>query len=206
MTWHAQRGPTVLAGSEARMFAEAIKEICEEIRCSSGGQGCTLTLGPDAFNRMTCTQQAASIELVAGALFRETPVPSPLTAWKETTLAAILQVVRCWIVYEIDEGVSNKVRDLVASLSNPEVTPKKDDWNSHHEWEFTFDCYQDQFFWDRDFEDEGLLDIEPETSQGMNSILGIDDDYHTTIPPDLKSDQRLDECLQRIANVIEKFF
>ena len=138
--------------------------------------------------------------------FEKSPVPSPLTAWKETTLAAILQVVRCWIVYEIDESVSTKVRDLVASLSNPEVTPKKDDWNSHHEWEFTFDCYQDQFFWDRDFEDERLLDIEPETSQKMSSKLGIDDDYHTTIPPDLKSDQKLGECLQRIANVIEKFF
>jgi hypothetical protein len=206
MTWHAQRGSTVLIGSEAKLFALAIEEICEELRFADLVEGCQLYYGPSLFNRMTATQQAASIEQVVGALFENTQTPFPLVAWSEATLAGILGVVRCSIAYEIDEGDSTETRDLIDRLTDSEVSPERQDWDSNGEWDLTFECYESQFLWDSDFDDDTLLDSSPEVSRRVGSMLGIGYEYHTTIPPDLKSDDDLQDCLKRIHATISKHY
>lgn len=51
-----------------------------------------------------------------------------------------------------------------------------------------------------------LLDSSPEVSHRVGSMLGIGDDYYTTIPPDLKSDDELRRCLARIHRIIAVVF
>ncbi len=206
MTWHAQRGSTVLSGAEATLFALAIEEVCEDLRFADVAEGCQLYYGPRLFNQMTATQQAASVELVTKALFEDTKQPFPLLAWSEATLAGILGVIHCSIACEIDEGDSTKTRDLIDQLTGSEVSPSKQDWDSHEEWALTFECYESQFLWDSDFDDDSLVDSSPEVSRRIGAMMGIGDDYHTTIPPDLNSDDELRDCLGRIHKIISRHY
>lgn len=205
MTWHAPRGSTVLSGSEAKLIAETIDGIIADIQIDGGDEDSKLYCGPALFNRMTITQQAASLELVTNALFKETIEPLPLVAWSEATLAAILRCLQDAICYEIDTGESSEIRNEIDRLTGSEVSPKKEDWDSQEQWELPFECYQSQFLWDYDFEDTALPDLDPETSQRIRSELNIEDDYHSIAPPDLKSDQNLDDCLKRIRDIIRQY-
>ena len=59
---------------------------------------------------------------------------------------------------------------------------------------------------DSDFDDDTLMDSSPEVSRRVGSMMGIGDDYHTTISPDLKSDDELCDCLKRINSIIHEYF
>jgi hypothetical protein len=52
-------------------------------------------------------------------------------------------------------------------------------------WEGLVDSLADAILWDRDFEmAESFLDVDPGVSHHRRRLLGIDDDYFTTVAPD----------------------
>jgi hypothetical protein len=54
-----------------------------------------------------------------------------------------------------------------------------------NEWETLIDSLSDAVLWDRDFEmAESFLDVDPGVSQQRRRLLGIDEDYFTTVAPD----------------------
>ena len=55
-----------------------------------------------------------------------------------------------------------------------------------------------KFLWDSDFGNDNLLDKSPEAARIIGSLMGVDQECHTTIPPDLVNDEGLDDCLDRI--------
>lgn len=203
MTWDAQRGPTVLQGEESQIFAEAIAEICNSILLVEDGYNGCFDFAPVLFSRMSTTQQAASLELVTKALFVESETPLELVAWNEATLATILRQIRDSLFFELAdfESQSTRLRSFLNRQTDSELVLDENSLDDD-EWEVAWDCYESQFLWDNDFEMEELMDCDPEASREIQAIMGIDSDYQASIPPDLRADDDLRACLERIATVI----
>ena len=198
MTWWAQRGEVVLSGEERQIFRDAIFELLDKIVDSQTDDESVVYGGASLFNAMTQTQQAASVEAVSSALFHKSPEYFPLTAWSEATLASILAQIRCQLAFEIDIAERSDLRQFLSSKVEDQVKPSDEDWSSHDEWGFVFECYEDQFLWDNDFESTSTLDLAPEAAAHIHGMMGISDDYHSSIPPDLAHDWELNECYHRV--------
>jgi len=100
MTWHAQAGQLVLSGAEARLFREAVLLMSDDIASVDSDEESFFD-GASLFDRLTRSQQLASLEVVAHHLFHETPACLPLTAWSEATLASLLAEIRRMVQAEI---------------------------------------------------------------------------------------------------------
>ena len=78
-------------------------------------------------------------------------------------------------------------RELVlAACEEREVEELLDaESNDFYEWEMHVDCLAGGILWDEDWKDsESLLDADPSASRAVKKLLGIDDDYYITVPPD----------------------
>jgi len=196
MTWHAQDGDLVLQGAEARIFRDAIGYLCDEILESVDDEASAYG-GASVFDHMTRTQQIASLELVTKHLFQETQDCLELNAWSESTLAGILSEISTYLQTEIYSGESDRVRRLISELSECDVD--EDDWDDRSEWESVFEAYEDRFLWDNDFEDVEIADMPPDGAGSVRLIMGITDDYYSSVPPDLKDDRDIVAAVERIS-------
>ena len=199
MTWHAQEGDMTLHGREAQIFREAILEMCERIRSEEDDEHCVFG-GVKVFDRMTRTQQLASLEKVAEYLFHDTDQCLELTAWSEATLASILQLIRSHVHLEIDYGQSDTLRGFLAQ--EMECETESDKWNDHNEWEWSLEGYESRFLWDVDFEDDTVADMPPESARIHREMFGIADEYFSAIPPDLESGDNIPSIIERISKSI----
>ena len=195
MTWHAQEGDLVLRGDEANLFREAILFFCDIIS-SVDDDTDSVYGGASVFNQMTRTQQLASLELVTKYLFHETEDCLDLSAWSEATLASIISQIRTLLHLEIDEGDNNEIRRVLSRLTECEIST--DDWDNRSEWDFILDSYEDRFLWDNDFEDIEIPDMSPDQADSVRQMMGITDDYYSSVPPDLDSDRDIADAVKRI--------
>ena len=195
MTWHAQGGQIVLSGKEPDIFREAILFMCDMVSHESTHEGSTFG-GATAFDRMTRTQQLASLEIVSRYLFHATDECLPLTAWSEATLASILHEIRSSVHLEMEEGGDDKLRKTIRELLDDEL--ESFDLDDVSEWDSVLDAYEDRFLWDLDFEDDALADLSPEHAKHIRDIMTISDDYYSSIPPDLESEQDLRQGTKRV--------
>ena len=100
----------------------------------------------------------------------EAECPDGCGLWRHRVLAAYDQVRRCSDpqVPESDEGMPASAED-----------------GDLRSWETVIERLADAILWDRDYEmAECFLDAAPEAARHRRSLLGIDDDYYTTIAPD----------------------
>jgi hypothetical protein len=195
MTWHAQDGDLVLQGDEANLFRDAILYFCDVISAADDDAD-SVYGGASVFDQMTRTQQLASIELVTKYLFHETGDCLELSAWSEATLASILSQIRTLLHLEADEGDKDEIRCVISRLTECEVS--KDDWNDWSEWDIIVDAYEDRFLWDSDFEDTKITDLPPDHADSVRQMMGIADEYYSSVPPDLDDDRDITDAVKRI--------
>ena len=157
--------------------------------------------GAQLFDRMSRTQQIASLEVVARYLFFPTAECLPLTAWSEATLASILQVIRDFIQTEIEDGHDDDCRQVVLSVLGP--VEELGDIHDAEAWQWVLDAYEDRFLWDSDYEDEQLSDLPPEHARRVRAMMTIDDEYYTAIPPDLAHQRDVLQGRKRLMMVID---
>lgn len=171
MTWHAQAGKLVLSGVEAKLF-----------------------------DRMSRSQQLASLEVVARHLFHETATCLPLTAWSEATLASVLNEAKILVLEEVEQGETSEYRQMV--LDTVDLDEEVEDWDDPNEWEDLLDCYEDRFLWDLDYEDEAATDLSPELSAQNRAVMGIGEDYYSAIPPDLGADDSIEDGVELLLRAV----
>ncbi len=201
MTWHSPFGDLTLKGEEAKLFRDVILDFCRRI-AEAGTDQDSAYGGATIFDQMTRTQQLASLEEVARHLFFTTAECAELVAWSEATLAAILFEIRSLLEYEIELSEDDRVRRLLLQLTESEFD-NDEHWDNCDEWSFVFDCYQDRFLWDLDFEDTSMLDLPPERAKAIKEGLGILDEYHSTPPPDLDNQCSISEFPDRLRLLID---
>lgn len=200
MTWHAPEGELTLHGKEAAIFREAILEMCDYILDEDGDEG-TVFGGARVFDRMTRSQQLASLEKVAKHLFHATDECLELSAWSEATLASILKQIQINIHLEIDGGEGEEIRRFLDRHLDYDIDPAK--WDEHQEWDLNMDAYESRFLWDADFQNDTMSDMSPDRAEHLRKMFGIDDDYFLSVPPDLEAEWDIPRAAKRIWMIID---
>jgi hypothetical protein len=79
-----------------------------------------------------------------------------------------------------------------------ECVVSTDDWDNWSEWDVFLDSYEDRFLWDIDFEDIEIPDMPPDQADSVRQMMGITDDYYSSVPPDLDNDRDIADAVKRI--------
>ncbi len=105
---------------------------------------------------------------------------------------------------EIDTGGDSEFRNFLKAKTEASIKAATEDWDSHEEWNFVFEVYEEQFLWDLDYESTSTLDSPSEAAAHVRKVMGIDDGYHSAIPPDLDDDWELTDCYHRVLMSIDR--
>lgn len=169
--------------------------------------------GIAVYDSLSACQRVGLLHDVARHLLTETESALPLSAAAEATVAAVYVEIRDQVAIEIDlfpdrasardeptwrrrvlaahkavfrtphseeDGFDFDFGPFPEDIAIPEETCPEID-----EWETLIDSLSDAVLWDRDFEmAESFLDVDPGVSRQRRRLLGIDDDYFTTVAPD----------------------
>lgn len=205
--WHTSRGDRTLDGDEAALVSRAIDEMVAALLMHVDEEfeddATDCVSGIAVYDACTPSQRIGLLHDVAKHLLTETQEPLPLSALADATVAAVFIEIRDQIAIEIglasdlpEEGLSSW-RQMVLD-AHQSVFPSRADEDhvasTHglsatsddlHEWEAMVEELADLILWDRDFEmAEVFLDIDPGVSRHRRRLLGIDDNYFTTVAPD----------------------
>lgn len=187
----------MLAGDEAKLVQEAVFGLCDAVLGAADDEESFFEVAT-VFDRMTRSQQLASLEAVAHHLFHKTPECLPLTAWSEATLATVLDEAKRLVRVEVDSGDQAGYRQTVLDAMGI------DDWDDPEEWEAVLDCYDERFLWDLDYQDERGMDLPPDQEAATRAMMGVTNDYNAAIPPDLGAKETLQEGVKRVALAIDR--
>ena len=188
-------GDRVLKETEWALFAFGLDLLRDQIEMDIILEADLAIYGLPAFDNLSAEQKLVLAANVAEGL-RRPSVPAPvLTAANESAIKAVFIEIGAYIDVEIDEeamGTSDSFelrRLLLAAVKDspdltrlPKVTSRK-----RESWRFLLEGIEEHFFWDADFEMDGLiLDLPPENSRQIMKDLQIHDEYFLSTPNEPK--------------------
>ena len=215
--WHTSRGDRTLHGSEALLVSNAIDTMVDSLLLhldidadedfDEASQGeCESGIG--VYDAFTAPQRIGLLHEVAQHLLRDTPQVVALSAALEATIAAIFIEVRDQVAIEIslygeqlDDCDYPTWRQMVLeAYQSICVSDEVDEFQhvslSDHGccempfWESLIEQLTDAILWDRDFEmADTFMDIDPGISHHRRKLLGINDDYFTSVAPDPRPEE-----------------
>lgn len=208
--WETSKGVRTLEGAEAYLVREMVHYLLDQIKVGIEINEPHRSDVP-VFDALQPTQQLVMLAQVAQGLLSHDVEPVPLTAINEGAIYAVFCELRSLIEIEIDferlgEGRDNTIRSAVL-----------DAWTQHHQWEASdeekddsipqpdsmnidqwawfVELVADEILWDRDFSLDGLVaDIHPEKANQLKAYLGIEQDYYSTVAPDVRDIDVEDIC------------
>jgi hypothetical protein len=217
--WHTSLGDRTLRGDEAALVRMSIESMIdsllihvdeeienEEIDADSR---IDCASGIPIYDALTISQRIAVLHDVAKYLLTDTEKVLSLSAELEASVAAIFIEIRDQVAIEIDfpsiirhhgpnwrklvrAAYDSVFADSETGLHDEEVgddlpVPSERDICR---WEYLVEALSDAILWDRDFEmADSFLDDDPGVSHTRRRLLGIDDDYFTSIAPDPRPDE-----------------
>ncbi len=166
--------------------------------------------GIAVYESLTISQRIGLLHDVATYLLTDTTDVLFLSAELEAAVAAIFMEIRDQVSIEIDfpsiddpMGGStwrSLVRRAYISISE-DIQAGYDDHSGDHgiplpgnsdidQWELLIESLSDAILWDRDFEmGDSFLDDDPGVSHHRQRLLGIEDEYFTSIARDPRPDE-----------------
>jgi hypothetical protein len=188
--WRTSSGERTLQGAEARLFAEALGSLLDEVYTD---QLCDYDLGLPCFDNLTYGQKVSVLAVVGNGLLREEVPAVPLTAVLEGAIAAVFQQVVNCVIFEIDEPeVGNSWRKMIVAarkeMEGEEICdPACEDQG---EWDIEIQELSDCILWDADYESDDLyLDRPPEEARELRREMGVSEDYFAAVADDLTEEQ-----------------
>jgi hypothetical protein len=185
--WWTPDGQRVLQGTEAGLFREALGTIVDMVRNDDEG---LWQFDAPPFDGLRPNQKLAVLAQVGSALLcEEQPMPK-LTAVLEAAVGAIYEAIRVMVEMEMDqpaEGCESPTwRESVVATCRERgieefIDPASEDLDG---WEVLVSSLADGVLWDEDWKDATHLDADPKASRAVKTLLGIDEDYYVTVPPD----------------------
>ena len=214
--WHTSLGERTLTGAEAYLVAQACHYLIDtlSVEACHPGAGCDTDVGVELFDGRTICQRIALVDQVSRHLLSDGESALPLSAELEATVMAIFETIKGLLDVEIDEArvfgeTSCEFRSVVLAAyefacpesdefsadSDEEIDDDlPDPWceDSEH-WDWVVESLADRVLMDRDFEMASMIvDEEPEMADAYKQVLGIDQDYFASAPPEVNEDDALE--------------
>ena len=170
--WRTSCGERVLSGAEAKVFAEALLNLLDEVTEFDFED---YELGIKCFDTLTSGQKIYVLATIGNGLFRKDVKPVELTAVLEAAIAAVFEHLKKKIIIEIDEPEpGTDWRELlVAARKEMEGENIPDPTcEDSGEWETEVQRLSEAILWDVDYEDEDLyIDKPPEEAQRLKDFM-----------------------------------
>ena len=180
------------------------------------------------FDELTQTQQLIVTKTVAEHLLTDTKQTLELTAINEATVYTVFRNLAVQIEVEIDTEVDMEEEwkffwrrltlrayrecffDEDADVfenddpEEPWVTPQSEASRKLEQWDSLVESLADRILWDRDFKmAASFLDTEPAEASVLKQMLGIENDYYSSIAPDPTPDQ-VDGLLREVREITHR--
>ena len=210
--WRTPDGDRVLTEPEWALFAAGVDLLWDWIESDIDTGDDNANLGLVAFDRLTPEQKLVMLADVADAL-RTISVSMPChTASNEATIAAVLTVIHeeleCELEMAADEEMapSTSIRQILLSCcsaaddhEDPLPDVSEEDLGA---WDMLLEEVRDRILWDCDFESSNdLMDLPPDAARHVRQLVGIDEEYDLTIPPD-PDDNAMVAARQKLTELI----
>jgi hypothetical protein len=209
--WHTSRGDRTLRGQEAALVSNGIDCMIDALMVHVDDDledsATVCESGIAAYDAFSPSQRIGLLHDVAEYLLTETETALPLSAPLDATVAAIFIDIRDQVAIEIDflsaqDDVDevHSWRQMVLAAYLTIFSPVEGDIRAGdavcselpddsckdiRQWENLVNLLSDAILWDRDFEmAESFLDVDPGVSHQRRRLLGIKEDYFTSVAPD----------------------
>jgi hypothetical protein len=205
--WNAASGKKTFTGPYALMLAYSLQEMVEKLEYCYEVDENDHCFGCKAFACLTLEQKVWTLHKVTfGLLDRKTPIV-PLTAYLEAAVATIFDVLEDLVEIEIDmfrDAVNESdeeqnwcfdVRRAILTVHEKEgrnlppfveadEKPLTLKCENIKEWKMAIEYMVDEILWDADYDMDMFVDMPPKACAETKAILGIVDDYYSSIPND----------------------
>ncbi len=203
--WRTQYDDRILKGAEAKVFAEALLNLLDEVTEYDFEN---YELGIRCLDTLTFGQKIYVLATVGKGLFRKDVKPVELAAVIEAAIAAVFEYLKKKIIIEIGEPElgTDWGELLVAARKEMEGEDIPDPTcEDSGEWETELLQLSEAILWDVDYEDEDLyIDKPPEEAQALKDFMRMRDDYFLAIADDLTNEEaeaRIQE-LRKLCNSV----
>jgi hypothetical protein len=189
--WRTSVGDRILTGAEAEVFRHGLASLMYDIEEAEELEMPLLT-GVSLFDRLQYSQKLTMLEIVGGALLRESIACPMHTAVAEATIAAIFHHLETELDVEIDEHRYDLRRVIVAACKECGMTDELPGLRStgRNRWRSAIESLTDQVLWDCDWQDDSAtMEAAPDVAEDVKDIAGITDDYYTALAPDPMPEQ-----------------
>ena len=217
--WHTSRGDRTLCGEEAVLVRTAIDSMVDALMIHIDDDledaAAVCESGIAAYDAYSPTQRIGLLHHVAQHLLTETESALPLSAALDATVAAIYVDIRDQVAIEIDflsiqvdddrDDAAPTWRQMVLAAFKEVFRPPHGNngvWDAMCEelpdefcqdirrWEPLVNALADAILWDRDYEmADSFMDVDPGVSHHRRRLLGINEDYFTSVAPDPRPDE-----------------
>jgi hypothetical protein len=188
--WRTEYGERILEGAEAKLFAETLLSLLDELLLDEFDE---YPLGIRVFDNLTYGQKIYALSTIANGLLRKDIPIVELTAVLEGAIAAVFEHLKNLITLETDdEGFGTDWREMVVAVRKEcegEEIPLPT-CRDMEEWDIEVEQIIDGILWDRDFDDDDIYtDHPPEKSEWLRHMARIPDNYYMAIADDLKDEE-----------------
>ena len=202
--WWTNSGERTLRGAEARLFAEVLLDLLDEVNLNDQDD---YAVGIGVFDRLTYGQKISVLSVVGNGLLTEDVPTVKLSAVWEGAIAAVYEHLKISIAVEIEEpefGTDWRKQVVwVRKEQDGEEIPSPS-CEDLEEWDLEIESLKNTILWDADYEDEDLfVDDSPERAEMLKRLAGIRSDYYAEIAEDLKTEE-IDERLEQIRKLCYK--
>ena len=208
--WHTQEGDRKLEGKERALFVHAAVELHDLLAQPGGGAWAS---DAPSFNTIPIENRPYALLSVVDQLLNDEPDPE-LYAWNEGAVLAVFNLISQRLEEEVmSKGAARTTiwRTLVhEAFMETCYVPGEVEWDKGEgpdqpitsenldEWDFKILLLTDDVLFDRDCEDDQVMDLAPRVAETVKAELAISDDYYTAIPPDFSESERA-----RLGNLLE---
>ena len=192
--YHTPDGDRILLGAERRLFVESLAALVDLLATDADDD---IILNVISFDELQPNQRLLVLYRSARGLLRPDEPPPKLTAFIDSAVATVYEFAKAQVEQEIDaaefsEEVTSWRRLILAAAQQQSVSGElPDDTNEDMQvWGELIEDLAGRVLWDYDFALQDSLDLPPEESKRLRSVLGVADGYYTDVPDDPPDDQR----------------
>lgn len=186
--WHTETGDRILEGAEAKLFAEGLLNLVDDVNLNNEND---YQLGIPIFDNLIYNQKISILFIISEGLFKKDVPMIELTAFNEGAIASVFEHIKSNLILELEENIDTYCRNLVTKAlikvgieDVPLLKSKRLD-----DWDWAIVSLSDQILWDSDYLQDEILDDSPEIAKLIKTQLGINEDYLIDIPPDPNDDE-----------------